>query len=425
MRLVFHGGCQEVGKSCIELQVNEDQYIFDAGIKFTESGYAYPEGIFAYPKINGLFLSHAHLDHSGALPLFEHKNLLCPIFCTEETKEIIKILLKDSFKIARIRHIDPAYGKKDLKKVNRNTRVVQFDRLYNHRQISFKFFNAGHIPGSSSIWIQAEDKKIVYSGDIKTIDTEVMKGLEPDYGDVDILIVESTYGGVTLPDREELKKKFLDKIEETISRGGSILIPIFALGRAQEILVLLSERNFNAQIYFDGLCVKVTKRILNGTGAYLNNEKKLRSMMRKVKIVKGHKQRHQIAGGKGKIFITTSGMVQGGPVLDYIKQMWADPRNSILLMGFQCKRTNGRHLYEDGYVYISGWKTDVKCEVQKYDFSGHADDPHLKDYIKKVNPKTLIVQHGDKEHGEAIAKWAKKELSCKVIHPKNGDVLEL
>ncbi len=425
MKLIFHGGAQEVGKSCIELAVKGDQYILDAGVKFTESGYEYPKGIFEYHKIDGLFLSHAHLDHSGALPLFEHKNMLCPIFCTEETKSMIKILLKDSYKVARIRHIEPAYENFDLKKVNRNTRIVQFDRLYNFRNISFRFFNAGHIPGSASIWINAENKKLVYSGDIKTADTAVMRKASTDYGEVDVLITESTYGGVKLTDRQEIKQKFLDKIGETISRGGSVLIPTFALGRSQEILVMLSERKFNAQVYFDGMCVKMTKTILKGTNAYLNNEKKLREMLRKCKIVKGEKQRNQIAQGKGKIFITTSGMLQGGPVLHYLKHMWADPKNSVLLMGFQCKRTNGRHLYEDGYFYLKGWKTFVKCEVQKYDFSGHSDDLELKAYIEKVNPKILIVQHGDKEHGLAIASWAKKHLTCKVYYPKVGDEIEI
>jgi len=425
MKFIFHGGAGEVGKSCIELQVKDDQYILDAGVKFTEKGYAYPEGIFKYHKIDGLFLSHAHLDHSGGLPLFEHKNMLCPIFCTEETKNMIKILLKDSYKIARIKHIDAAYQKIDLKKVQRNTRIVQFDKLYNFRYLSFKFFNAGHIPGSASIWITAENKKIVYSGDIKTIDTAVMKKASTDYGDVDVLITESTYGGIKLPDREELKKKFLDKIEETIARGGSVLIPTFALGRAQEILVMLSEKNFDAPIYFDGMCVKMTKKIIKGTNAYLNNEKVLRKMLRKVKFVKGEKQRNQIAAGKRKIFLTTSGMVQGGPVMHYLKYMWENPKNSVLLMGFQCKRTNGRHLYEDKYVYIKGWKTYVNCEVQKYEFSGHADDTELKKYVEKVDPKVLVVQHGDKEHSEALASWAKKHLRCRVVVPKIGDVLEI
>ena len=272
MKLIFHGACKEVGRSCIELQVKEDQYLFDAGIKFTARGYDYPEGVFEHHKIDGLFLSHAHLDHSGGLPLFEHKNLLCPIFTTEETRTLIKILLKDSYKVAHIRHLDPAYERIDLKKVQRNTRIVQFDKLYNHRYIQFKFYNAGHIPGSASIWVKAQDKTIVYSGDINTITTPLMQAASTDYGPVDILITESTYGGINHEKRDDIKERFLDKIEETIKRGGKALIPTFSLGRAQDILIMLSERNFNSPIYFDGMCVKLTKKILLGSNAYLNRE---------------------------------------------------------------------------------------------------------------------------------------------------------
>lgn len=425
MKLIFHGGAQEVGRSCIELQTKGDQYLLDAGVKFIPRGYAYPEDVFDHHTIDGLFLTHAHLDHSGALPLFEHRNLICPIFCTEETKTITKVLLKDSYKVARIRHLDPAFERIDLKKVNRATRIVQFDQLYNHRQLQFKFFNAGHIPGSASIWIKAENKTLLYSGDVNNSATGLMKEAVPHYGPIDTLIVESTYGGVNHENREVLKQQFLDKIEAVLKRGGKVLIPTFALGRAQEILIMLSERNFPVPIYFDGMCVKITRKILRGTNAYLNQEKSLRRMLRQAKTVRSQKRRNRIAAGSKAIFVCTSGMMQGGPVMHYLKHMWHDKRNAVLLMGFQVKHTNGWHLLNEGFVYLKGGKTEVLCEVQKYDFSGHADDEHLKEYIKAVNPRMLIVQHGDVHHGQNIVNWAKKNISGKVFFPAVGDQIDL
>ena len=142
MKLVFHGGAKEVGKSCIELITQGNRFLLDAGVKFKEDGFEAPFNIFNLPGINGLFLSHAHLDHTGSLPLFEHYNLLCPIFTTEQTRELTAVLLRDSYKIARIKHLHPAYQKIDLKNVYRSTRIIEFNKAYKHMNIDFKFFNA-------------------------------------------------------------------------------------------------------------------------------------------------------------------------------------------------------------------------------------------------------------------------------------------
>ncbi len=424
MKLVFHGGASEVGRSCIELVTEGDRYILDAGIKFQEHGFLYPDKVLEYPNIDGLFLTHAHLDHSGALPLFEHYNLICPIFTTVQTKVITKIMLKDSYKIARIKNLHPAYNKTDLKKVKKAMKLVHFLKEYTHRTIQFKFFNAGHIPGSASILIRAEGKNILYTGDINTRETELMYKADTDYGPVDILITESTYGNTKLPDRKQLEQAFLDKVEETIERGGSVLIPTFALGRAQEILHILSKRRFHAPIYFDGMCRKLTSKILANPSTYVRGKENLSRMFYKVaKKVKSQEQRRELALHKQAIYVTTSGMLQGGPIMHYLEFMWGNPKNSILMMGFQCKRTNGRHLFEDGYVYLKGWKTFVKCEVQKYDFSGHSDTDNLKELITKVNPKHLIIQHGDPSQANALAAWAKGK-GFDTFVPKVNDAKE-
>lgn len=431
MKFIFHGGAKEVGKSCIELVVKgnttfdnnqEKRFLLDAGLKFKENGFEAPFQVFDIPKIDGLFLSHAHLDHTGALPLFEHYNLLCPIFTTQQTKELTKILLKDSYKIARIKHLHPAYNKLDLKKVYANTKIVDFNKWYKHSNIEFKFLNAGHIPGSAMILIRVEGKNILYTGDYKYASTELMKGIDSEQfseKDIDILITESTYGGKPLPDRGVLEDAFLDKITEVI-KNGSVVIPVFSLGRAQEILILLSKKKWPVPIYLDGMAVDVTKAILSGNPSYLNERKKLQEMYRKADIIKKDKKRRKVINNKG-IFITTSGMLQGGPIVEYLENMWGNPNNAFLLTGFQCKRTNGRLLLEEGYVYINGWKTYVKAQYQKFDFSGHSDDNELKKFIKLVNPKNLIINHGDEDAVSALKVWAERNLTIKVYAPAVGD----
>ncbi len=425
MKLVFHGAAKEVGRSCIELQTQGDRYLLDAGIKFKEGGFAYPEKIVNLPDVDGLLISHAHLDHTGALPFFEHYKIICPIYCTKLTYVITKVLLKDSYKIARIRNLHPAYNKTDLHEVEKDVRFVKYDREYKHRKIKFTFRNAGHVPGSAMILVEAEGKKILYTGDTKLRTTELVKGAFTDYKDIDVLIIESTYGVRELPDRNELRKKFLDKIEEVINKGGSVLIPVFSLGRSQDILIMLAQRKFKVPIYFDGMCKKITNRILGVNDPYVNNRKILEEMFNKKVIHIGSEKHRRHALSQQGIYVTTSGMMQGGPVLSYLNEMWHDPKHAILLMGFQCKRTNGRHLIEEGYVYLNGWRTYVKCSVEKFDFSGHADKEDLKEIIRRINPKKLVIQHGDSEAVEQLRSWAEKENKYVVYAPEIGEEIEV
>jgi len=432
MKLVFHGGAREVGKSCIELSSGEQRYLMDAGLKFKEHGFEAPFEVFDLPKVDALFLSHAHLDHSGALPLFEHFNLICPIYATEQTRDLTEILLKDSYKIARIKHLHPAYDKPDLRKVLKATNVVQFNKSYTLKNLEFKFFNAGHIPGSAMILMKIEGKKVLYTGDFKLRSTELMKGAgdeldkliaSGDLKDIDVLISETTYGGKTMQMHEEVEAVFLDRIQQVIDKG-SVVIPVFALGRAQDILLMLAKRKWLVPVYLDGMCIDVTKIILHDDQSYLNSKKELYDMFNKrISLVKKEKQRLNIVGSHA-IFITTSGMLQGGPILTYVDNMWGNPNNAIFLTGYQCKRTNGQLLLDEGYVYLHGWKTQVKCQVQKFDFSGHADDPQIRELITKINPKNLILQHGDPENSMMVAEWAKTNLPCKVFVPAVGDTLE-
>jgi putative mRNA 3-end processing factor len=359
--------------------------------------------------------------------------MMCPIYATEQTRDLTAILLKDSYKIARIKHLHPAYAKPDLRKVFSMTKVVKFDTSYTHKNIEFKFLNAGHIPGSSMILVKTEGKKLLYTGDYKMHSTALMKGAETsvdasiangDFKDIDILISETTYGGKTMPLNSDVETAFLDKIAQVVAKG-SVVIPIFALGRAQDVLLMLSKRKWPVPVFFDGLCIDVTKIVLKDDQSYLMNRSQLNDMFNKrVELVKKEKNRLTIVGSHA-IFVTTSGMMQGGPILSYVDHMWGNPDSAILMTGFQCKRTNGQLLLDEGYLYLNGWKTQVKCQVQKFDFSGHADDPQLRSLITKINPKNLILQHGDPENSMLVEEWAKNALpSCKIFVPAVGDKLE-
>jgi len=435
MKFIFHGGAREVGRSCIEFQTNSNKkYLFDAGIKFKEDGYEYPKVVDELINLDAVFLSHAHLDHSGALPLMFHKKVLPLVYTTGQTFAIIKVLLKDSFEVARIKHLDPAYEKIDIKKCLSKVRVVQFDREYTLNDLKFKFLNAGHIPGSASILIECDEKNILYTGDINSRESNLMVNLNPKehHGKIDVLITESTYGYRDLPSTEEVAKELLDEIVKVLKNNGSVVIPVFALGRSQELLIILSklyfEKGFNYPLYFDGMANKITRKILTENPDYIKNIRTLSKMFfQKANFVLTQNQRNKISLSKQpKIILTTSGMVQGGPVMSYIKDMWGDSRNAIFLVGYQCKGTNGRMLLDTGEIYLKGWKTKVQCQVKKFAFSGHLDMTEIKEYIEDVSPKYLIVQHGDEESVDNICNWAKEKLpKTKVYGPSVGDEIEI
>ncbi len=430
MRLEFHGAAREVGRSCIELTTSlGNRFLLDVGVKFGEGGLVFPEKVLDVPNIDGTFITHAHLDHAGGLPLFEHKHLHGPIFCTSQTLSAVKILLRDSYKVARIRNQHPAYSRADLREVQRDAKVVEFDRWYKHLDIRFMFLNAGHIPGSAMILFEVDGKRLLYTGDFNNRDTPLMINeiIDPVLREVpiDVLIVESTYGDRDLPDNDALEEKFILSIKKTLDNGGSVLVPTFSLGRAQQILLMLAKANLSHKVFFDGMCNKLTRSMLETPSKYVSNKGVLYDMFYDgVEIVSSAKRRKAALKNQG-VFVTTSGMVQGGPVLSYLREMWHDKKNKITLMGFQCKRTNGRYLIDEGFFYLDGWKTFVKCEVEKYDFSGHADSDAIKNLVRELKPKHVFFQHGDEESVLHLKEWADKELGGNNYAPSLTEVFDI
>lgn len=406
MRLIIRGAAKEVGRSCMELVMDDgSRFLLDAGIKLSEAGTEFPLQVDNPSGISAVFLSHAHLDHTGYLPLLDHNGMKCPIFATSTTKILTKILLEDAFKIGRLKHQALGYEEEDIEKAMNFMRRIKIDEEGSIGKLKFEFFDAGHIPGSSYILIEAENKKIVYTGDINTNETRLLKEAEsPLPQDIDVLITEATYGDRDHPPRQQTEKEFLKEIGETIARGGSVLVPVFAVGRAQEIMLLLSKENLGIPVYLDGMAKEATELILDFPKS-VKNAAELRDAYEKTRFVKGGIQRKNIVKSQG-IFITTSGMVTGGPVIDYLKHMCAEPRNSILLTGYQGEHTNGRMLMENGHVFIDGWRTKVNANYKQYDFSAHAGQSGLKKMVKDMNPQKIVLNHGDPAAINAMHEWA-------------------
>ncbi|MFO8015641.1 MAG: MBL fold metallo-hydrolase [Candidatus Woesearchaeota archaeon] len=420
MKFIIHGAAKEVGRSCIECITGKNtRFLFDAGIKLSEEGTEFPARISDPKGIDAVFISHAHLDHTGYLPSLDHKGMKCPIFSTAATKSLTKLLLIDAFKIGQLKHEHLGYVREDITKTMGFMRRAKTDSKGSIKDVKFRYFNAGHIPGSASIVAEADGKKVLYTGDINTQDTRLLKRADTSYSkeDIDVMITEATYGNREHPDRKRTEKAFLDEIEETLERGGSPLIPVFAVGRAQEIMLILNKYDFGVPVYLDGMARKATRIILDSPRSS-GNPSQLRSAYDNVKPVKGRIQRKSVEK-KQAIYLTTSGMLTGGPVIDYLKHMADEPRHSVLLTGYQVRHTNGRNLLRNGRVFLDGAERRVRCNVRQFDFSAHSDKPRLKKLIKEVNPRKLVINHGDPDAVESMREWA-EALDIETYAPEMG-----
>ncbi|MCL1904841.1 MAG: MBL fold metallo-hydrolase, partial [Methanomassiliicoccaceae archaeon] len=184
--------------------------------------------------------------------------------------------------------------------------------------------------------------------------------------------------------------RFLDKIAEVTDRGGKVLIPSFATGRTQEIMLLL--KNSGYDMWVDGMGRSVTRIYMNYP-QYLLDFKRFKGARKAFQEVRNPHMRSQ--SGKGEVILTTGGMLDGGPVLGYLREMGRNPKNAVLLVGYQAEDTNGRMLMETGHVMMDGEPMKIECEIQKYDFSAHADHDQLVDFVRRCDPKNVILMHSE------------------------------
>ncbi|MCD6215819.1 MAG: MBL fold metallo-hydrolase [Candidatus Aenigmarchaeota archaeon] len=386
--------------------------MLDYGVKVQELPIEYPK--IPKERIDGVLLSHAHLDHSGAIPVL-FKRGKPAFFATEPTISLSSMLIEDSIKIAKKNKERIPFSKVDLKKAIRNSITKNYNERFRLNHTYIEFFDAGHIPGSSSIMIDGK-KRIMYTGDIKLNPTHLLAGCLPPKN-VDILITESTYAGQRHPKREKEEERFRKKIDESLSQNRLTLVPSFAVGRAQEILLILED--YASSLYIDGMAKKATE-IISYYRNYIRDNKKLKHIMKKINWIGTNQERDKIIR-KGGIVITTAGMLGGGPIVYFIRQVYNDPSVKILMTGFQVEDTPGYQLLKTGTFRINGENKKVNCEIEKFDFSAHADDAELQQIIKYVNPEKVICVHGDNCAG--FAKELRKKFDIETFAPKINDIL--
>lgn len=386
VRLTFCGAAREVGRSAILLETGK-RLMLDYGVKLgSRSEYPMP----LQGSIDAYILSHAHLDHCGSSPmLYETANVPC--FTTYPTEALSSLLIKDSMKISRLRGEHVPFSSFSLKKYESAFIPLGYRKPFQlSSDVRVTLLDAGHIPGSAMVEVYAEHKRVLYTGDFKLEPTRLHAGADLEEK-VDILVMESTYSDEDHPERKQLEKQLVKEIRETIEQGGIALLPSFAVGRSQELLIVLSELLPDADVWLDGMS-KTATQLISDYPSYIRDANALRKAMRNADWVETEAERRK-ATAKPGVIVSSAGMLDGGPAISYLLRL--NERSKIILTGYQIEGTNARTLIETSTVEVDGIPTKIKLPVKYLDMSAHAGRSDLLKLVKKANPEKIFCIHGD------------------------------
>ena len=414
MQLEVLGSGMEVGKSALLLSEGGCNILMDYGVKLQPEPPKYPPMI---KRADGIILSHAHLDHSGGLPSL-YKKSKPHLFMTDVTLDLATLLLMDSLKVSMKNGYGCPFSKNDIKHMIKNTKNVHYGEKFKVDKFSCRLFDAGHIPGSAGMLLETKNKKIFYTGDIQTNDSNLLAGCRlPEK--CDVLITESTYSMRDHPSRESEEKRLLDAVEESMANDETALIPVFAVGRAQEILLILEK--YANKIALDGMA-RTASDVISDYAAYLKNPKKLSAVLKKVNWVHSNDERDK-ALKKNPIIVTSAGMMGGGPAVHYLRGMAHRKASKVLFTGFLVEDSPGRNLIETSVFKNAEEQFHVHCDLQQLNLSAHTDRTGLFAIIERTKPSTVICVHGDSN--EQFAKDIEERFGITAIAPNNGEVIKL
>lgn len=416
MKITCLGGGFEVGRNSFLVETRTKKLVLDAGLK-VESG-ELPH----YPKthLDACFITHGHLDHLGSAPVL-HKRTGAKMFMTQPTFDFSELLLHDSLKVAKIKermaHFQPA----DILRMARDFSKISYgDEIRLSQSCKIEVWDAGHIPGSCIFVVNAEGKKILYTGDFNLTPTRLVSGARYRAEDVDVVIMENTYSSREHPNRAEEEKKLWTAIKETVESGGVVLLPTFAV-RAPEILMILEQFGADFPIYLDGMA-KAATEICFKYPEYIRDFKKLKAAVETAIPLYENEERNNAIKEPG-IIVTTGGAMEGGPIVHYMKNLYSSEKSSIIFTGYQIPKTAGRYLLDTGRYIVGAIDFKVKMKIHSFDFSSHAGRTELIKFIQKLRPGKIVAIHGD--YCDKFATEMKGRFGIEAYAPRNGDVIKI
>ena len=464
MKITFIGATHEVTGSCYYLEAAGKKFLVDCGMEQGPDYYENQEIPVKGSDLDFVLLTHAHMDHSGNLPAIYAKGFQGPVYATQATCHLCDIMLRDSAHIQMFEaewrnrkgrrqgkpEFVPAYTMEDAMGVLKNFVPCPYEKTVTPAEgIRVRFVDAGHLLGSASIEViineDGKEKKIVFSGDIGNLNQPLIK--DPVYlHDADYVVMESTYGDRSHGDRPDYVGLLSEVIQRTFDRGGSVVIPSFAVGRTQEMLYFIRQIKEEGRVHgHDNFKVYVDSPLANEATTIFNehiydcfDEEALALVNKGINPLMFPGLKTSITSDDSKainfdedckVIISASGMCDAGRIKHHLKHNLWNPNNTILFVGYQAIGTLGRSLLEGATeVKLFGETVYVGAEIcQMPGISGHADVNGLMTWIKSFNqkPAKVFVTHGDDEVTEIFARRLEEELGLDAMAPFSGTVFDL
>ncbi len=448
------GGVKQVGRSCFIVVTPESKVMLDCGINPGEMS-----GLDAYPRLDWLnfdldeldavVISHAHIDHQGFLPALFKYGYRGPVYCTEPTLPLMTLLQMDSVKIANANGTYLPYEVRDVHEVIKRAITLPYGKPTDiSPDITVTLNNAGHIMGSATVHLNISGAhNILYTGDYKYARTQLLDSAVSTYPRVETLITESTYGNSSdvMPDQQFVYRTFAESINKVLMEGGKVLIPVPAVGRAQEIMLVMAKemkegRLVESPIYIEGM-ISEASAIHMSYAHYLGADVR-RSVSQGINpflseyftVISGYGKRDEILNDENPaIIMATSGMLEGGPSVEYFKELAPNPKNKIMFVSYQINGTLGRRVLDGNVSDVSMMDKSgkvkvvpIRCQTQKIDgFSGHSDFNQIMNFVSKVKPKRVLVNHGERSKSENVASSVYSRLKIRSSVPDSREVLRL
>ena len=448
------GGVKQVGRSCFIVVTSESKIMLDCGINPGENN-----SIDAYPRIDwfdfkldeldAIIISHAHIDHQGFLPTLFKYGYDGPVYCTEPTLPLMNLLQLDSIKISQNNGVYCPYEIRDINEIIKHCITLPYGKPTDiSPDITITLNNAGHIMGSATVHLNISGAhNILYSGDYKYAKTQLLDSAVSNYPRVETLITESTYGASSdlMPDQRVVYNSFTENINKTLTNGGKVLIPVPAVGRAQEIMLVLDKemkegRLIEAPIYIEGM-ISEASAIHMSYAHYLGQDVR-RSVSQGINpfqseyftVVNGWGKRDEVLKDPNPaIIMATSGMLEGGPSVEYFKEIATQENNKIIFVSYQINGTLGRRVLDGNTNEVSMMEKNgkvkvipLKCKTQKIDgFSGHSDFNQILSFVSRIKPKRVLVNHGERTKSENTASTIYNKLGIRSSVPDIREILKL
>ena len=448
MKFIFAGGAREVGGSCIYIRCNNRGILLDAGIRQSAKKDPIPDfqSIQEAGGVDVILISHAHMDHIGTLPVISKAYPAARIHMTPMSMELTRILLKDSLKIMDRKETEiPHYSEGDVSSMMERIVPVPYLTPYEVCDgFSFTFYPAGHIAGAACINLRTPEGDVFYSGDFSTFRQRTIEGMRIPKLRPDIAIFESTYGNRLHSNRETEENRLIETVRQCAEKGSKVLIPAFALGRAQEVLLILqsaikSKKLPAIPVYVDGMVRDINM-------AYMNHPNDLRLPLTKA-ITKGNNPfysenvtavtmkptRSELLQQSGcVVFVSSSGMLTGGPSVEYAKTLVQDENACIIITGYQDEEAPGRLLQnmmtsteEIRTVTLDGTVLPLRCRIEQVGLSAHSDSSEITSVIERLSCRRIILVHGDEDAMTSLGASLSADYRNHVYQPGCGTVLNM